>query len=134
MDIDIADEANNDVTDEEPRLYYANVEQFVTQMLAQQYRRPVDLAGRGNTFTWCSKWWLHAEAVSRLTALWRAWEASRLDPTTGMIIWWRDHVDATMRVLFAQDGPFAGCTPREHKPTTIPLPLIAPPAGLFDLD
>ncbi|MGV0111135.1 DUF4913 domain-containing protein [Arthrobacter sp. CP30] len=32
-------------------------------------------------------------AVSRLNALWRAWETLRLDPGTGMSDWWRIHAD-----------------------------------------
>ena len=57
--------------------------EFVTEHLAYQYRRDIDLAGRATTFTWCAQWWRHEEAVSRLTGLWRAWENLRTDPTTG---------------------------------------------------
>ncbi|WP_221186477.1 DUF4913 domain-containing protein [Terracoccus luteus] len=40
--------------------------------------------------------------------MWRAWEALRLDPATGMSVWWRDHADHHMTVLFSPEGPFAG--------------------------
>ncbi|WP_424348023.1 DUF4913 domain-containing protein [Kocuria sp. CH-021] len=116
----------------ERELVYANVAEFVTEHLAYQYRRDIDLAGRATTFTWCAQWWRHEEAVSRLTGLWRAWENLRTDPTTGLAVWWRDYADPTMRTLFDEKGPFHGCTPKTHGPKGIPLPLDPPPAGLFE--
>ncbi|MFJ4761680.1 DUF4913 domain-containing protein [Kocuria marina] len=118
--------------EEERELVFANVAQFVAEQLAYQYRRDIDLAGRPTTFTWCAQWWRHEEAVSRLTALWRAWESLRTDPTTGLAVWWRDYADPTMRALFDEKGPFYGCTPREHAPKGISLPLESPPEALFD--
>lgn len=116
----------------ERELVYANVAEFVTEHLAYQYRRDIDLAGRATTFTWCAQWWRHEEAVSRLTGLWRAWENLRTDPTTGLAVWWRDYADPAMRALFDEKGPFHGCTPREHSPKGIPLPLDPPPEELFE--
>ena len=126
-------EGNEDVEEQPPaELVYANVVEFVTEMLAPMYRRQLDPAGRSNTFTWCAQWWRHDEAVSRLTGLWRAWENLRLDPTTGLAVWWQNYADPTMRVLFEEKGPFHGCTPREHSPKGVPLTLEPPPEGLFD--
>ena len=126
-------EGNEDVEEQPPaELVYANVVEFVTEMLAPTYRRQLDPAGRSNTFTWCAQWWRHDEAVSRLTGLWRAWENLRLDPTTGLAVWWQNYADPTMRVLFEENGPFHGCTPREHRPKGVPLTLEPPPEGLFD--
>lgn len=115
----------------QPELFYANVEEFVTDLLSQQYRRPVDPSGRGTQWQWCASWWRHREAVSRLNALWRAWESLRLNPTVGMALWWRDYADPTMAALFSPSGPFYGCTPREHLPGSEPLPLTPAPEGLF---
>jgi hypothetical protein len=54
---------------EEPvALVYPTVEAFVREQLAPMYRRAVD----GGAMTWCPEWWRHAEAISRLEALWRA--------------------------------------------------------------
>ena len=126
-------EGNEDVEEQPPaELVYANVVEFVTEMLAPMYRRQLDPAGRSNTFTWCAQWWRHEEAVSRLTGLWRAWEQPRTDPSTGLAVWWRDYADPTMRVLFEEKGPFHGCTPRAHSPKGVPLALEPPPEGLFD--
>jgi hypothetical protein len=54
-------------------LFYASVEKFVREQLAPMYRRALD----GSHRTWCPERWRHAEAISRLEALWRAWEHLR---------------------------------------------------------
>jgi len=59
---------------------------------------------------WCSRWWEHAEAISRLEALWESWEKLRLEPGTGMATWWRDYADPHMAVLTDRNtGPFTKC-------------------------
>lgn len=69
---------------------------------------------------------------ARLDALWRAWEHLRLDPATGMAVWFRDHADHAMAVLLDPDGPFKGCSPTNGHSTRLePLPLDDPPDGLF---
>jgi hypothetical protein len=111
---------------EPPQLYYANVDEFVRDFLRHVYRRPVD----GRTVFWSPKWWQYDEAMNRLEAIWRAWEHLRLDPATGMSVWWRDHADPHMRVLMSPQGPFR----REVDVRTDgvdELPYTAPPAGLF---
>ena len=67
----------------------------------------------GGPIVWCASWWAHPAAVLRLSALWRAWEALRLEPATGMSNWWTLHFDPHMRVLLDADrGPFASCAAR----------------------
>jgi hypothetical protein len=120
-----ADEEDSDA----PELFYPNVAEFVSGKLATSYRRQLNVQGG---VTWCPQWWKHAEAISRLEALWRAWEFLRLDGTTGMSIWWRDHADHHMSVLLSTDGPFKGCTPDDgHRAKLAPLPCEEPPPGLF---
>jgi hypothetical protein len=115
--------------DEPPELYYPDVVTFVTEQLVPMYRRPLG----GPSVTWCPQWWRHAEAIARLEALWRAWEHLRLDPATGMSVWFRDHADHHMAVLLSSDGPFKGCKPKEgHGDRLESFPLEPPPAGLFD--
>ena len=76
------------------------------------YRRPL-----GGEYRWCAQWWRHAEAITRLTALWQSWEAMRLQPGTGMISWLRDHLDHQLPVLLGRGGPFAACSRgRAHRP------------------
>lgn len=117
--------------EEAPELYYPDVEAFVTAWLSTTYRRVVD----GPARTWCPRWWAHPEAVSRLEALWRAWEHLRLDPALGMSLWWREHADVHMPVLMSEEaGPFKGCTIERghHGSRLAPLVLEPAPEGFFD--
>ena len=112
--------------DTPPELYFGSVDQFVRGFLRHTYSRRINSR---TARVWAPDWWLYAEAVSRLESLWRAWEALRLDPATGLSVWWRDHADHHMSVLFDPEGPFAGvdstCAAGE------PLPCLEPPAALF---
>lgn len=110
-----------------PELYFANVGEFVGQWLRFVYRREVS---KGGEWRWSARWWQSEEAISRLDALWRAWEHLRLDPALGLSVWWRDHADHHMRVLMGADGPFrfSGLDLPERG---MPLPHEDPPAGLF---
>lgn len=114
-DLDTEDES------EELEPEFESVYQFVEEHLVHVYARHMQhKPGR----LWCPRWFVHAEAVSRLEALWRAYESLRLDPATGMSVWWRDHVDHHMRVLMAPDGPFEGCGGEAgHKRPAPPLPV-----------
>jgi len=109
--------------DEPPQLYYPDLLTFVREYLSPMYRR--SLSGQGAT--WCPEWWKHAEGITRLEALWRAWEYLRLDAHTGMSVWFRDHADHHMAVLLSADGPFKGCKPEGHGERLKPLPLMIPP-------
>lgn len=127
-DVDLEDE-DTDAGKEALEPYFPNVDVFVREFLAPTYRRSLE----GNHRVWCPDWWRHAEAINRLESLWRAWEHLRLDPATGMSVWWRDHADHHMPALLAADGPFKGCgSDRGHQPRTSALPTVAAPYGLFD--
>lgn len=131
-DVDLEEdlaEAGGNGAEETPELYFPNVNVFVREFLAPTYRRSLE----GSHRAWCAEWWRHAEAINRLESLWRAWEHLRLDPATGMSVWWRDHADHHMPALLAPDGPFKGCgSDRGHQPRTQALPSAAAPHGLFD--
>lgn len=113
-------------------LYYASVAEFVGEYLADLFHRRYAANERESEFQWCAQWWRHPEAVSRLDALWLAWEQMRLEGGTAMSAWWRDYADPTMRALFQSNGTFEGCTPDRHAPKGRALPVVQPPAGLFD--
>lgn len=102
--------------------FFGSVEDFVADYLSL-----VTEVRTGGPVVWCSSRWADPEAIARLTALWRAWEALRLEP--GMSNWWALHFDPHMRVLLdAEPGPFASCTRGPHhdgKPS--PLTLLEPP-------
>lgn len=110
----------------QPTLYYGSVDEFVREYLRHVYRRRIN----GRERVWAARWWEYDEAVIRLEALWRAWEHLRLDPGTGMSVWWRDHADYHMAVLMDERGPFADAEVT-HTKKGGPLPYEAPPPGLF---
>jgi hypothetical protein len=66
-------------TKEAPEPVYTAVEDWVTGYFLPMFRRTL-----GGEFRWCAQWWRHSEAISRLGALWHAWEVLRLPPGTGI--------------------------------------------------
>ncbi|MFI5838022.1 DUF4913 domain-containing protein [Micromonospora sp. NPDC051300] len=112
---------------------YRNVEAFVGDYLAYVVeRRLASRAGcRGELVPPVVG---HPEAISRLYALWRAWETLRVsDLQTGMSLWWRDHLDPHLSALTAEYGPFNRCNPTKHtEPRPLPVEL-APPEVLAQL-
>lgn len=118
-----------------PQLYFATVDDFVREFLVDHYARAIGTKKGPGVTIWAARWWKSREAVSRLTALWRAWEHLRLDPATGMSVWWLDHFDRHMRVLMdGEHGPFVELVKEnpEGQPRTLTaLPYEAPPAGMF---
>lgn len=108
--------------------FYPDVAAFVAGFLAPTYAR--EWTAMDREFKWCASWWLHTEAVVRLEALWRAWEALRLDPTLGPSTWLLHHGDPTMRELTKPHGTFHRCSPNTHQ-VWEPLPTQDPPVGMF---
>lgn len=105
-----------------PELVYGSAEEFLYEQLLPTYVRSVS----GKSAKWCIEWYFHPEAVSRVAALWRAWEHLRLDPATGMSVWWKDHADHHMRVLLDPQGPFYNCDMKEHREPELLEPRKAP--------
>ena len=118
--------ANGDGTPA-PQPVYSSVEEWVTSHFLPMFRRPL-----GGEYRWCAQWWRHAEAITRLTALWHTWEALRLQPGTGMATWLRDHLDHQLPVLLGRTGPFSMCSEDEH---IDPRQATAeqPPPGWWDV-
>ncbi|MBB2997559.1 DUF4913 domain-containing protein [Paeniglutamicibacter cryotolerans] len=111
---------------EKPSLIYGSAEEFLHLQLLPSYNRIID----SRNGKWCRQWYLHPEALSRVDALWQAWEHFRLVPATGMSVWWHDHADPHMAILLSQKGPFHACGPdRHHSPE--PFPCDYAPAGWF---
>ena len=118
-------------TEKDPQLYYGSVDEFVREYLRHVYRRRV--GGQTARAVWAARWWSYDEAVIRLEALWRAWEHLRLDPATGMSVWWRDHADHHMTMLLDPNGAFADApdVPENTNRRGEPLPYEPPPEGMF---
>jgi len=115
--------------DEAATPVFASVAVFVEQYVLPNWRH---LASRTNR--WCRGWWLHEEAVTRLEALWEAFEALRREPAPALSTWIRDHLDHHMAMLTREDGPFAQCNAGgEHQAQPL-LPVTEPPPGLFESD
>ncbi|MGO9957762.1 MAG: DUF4913 domain-containing protein [Solirubrobacteraceae bacterium] len=110
-----------------PETYFPSLLAWFEQWLRPVYRRSI----RGELREWCPEWWQHAEAISRLEALWRAWEALRLDPGTGLSVWWRDHADHHLAALLDADGPFKACGDGHLDDNPEMLPHTPPPPDLF---
>jgi Domain of unknown function (DUF4913) len=90
-------------------VYYA-LEDWLTGYFLPMFRRTL-----GGEYRWCHQWWEHGEAISRLTALWHAWEVLRLQPGTGIGTWYRDHLDHQLPILMGPRGPFYQCSETAHR-------------------
>lgn len=109
-----------------PGLHYRSVDEFVRGLVVPVFRRNV---GPRAEARWSARWWESAEAIMRLEAMWRSWEALRHDPATGVSDWLKDHADHHLAVLMSPAGPFARS--QDEAKATDPLPYTAPPDGLF---
>lgn len=101
---------------------FDDVDLFVAGIAQLLERRP-----NPSAVHWCARWWAHPEAMSRIYALWLAWEELRFG--TGPSDWWSHHLDRHLWVLTGHDGPFARCRPDEHRPA-VPYPAEPAPAAL----
>lgn len=54
----------------------------------------------------------------RIDALWRTWEAARLDSVAGISTWMLHHLDPHMTQLTSANGPFCACTQDDHTTPT----------------
>lgn len=105
---------------------YACLDDFVREFLARSCARRVD----GRTRVWSARWWDSPEAVLRLGGLWEAWEELSEAPG-GASLWFRDHADYHLAVLFSPDGPFES-SPDVRDSTNRrgdDLPCAPPPPG-----
>lgn len=112
----LADQAPVDTAEFLPQ--FPDLESWVNGFFVLTFRRP--------GIHWCAQWWDHPEAVLRLDALWRTWEAASLDPVSGVAAWTRDYLDPSLSVLFSADGPFGVCSADNHTCTPV-LPVAATP-------
>ena len=72
----------------EPELLYPDAPTWFEDYPSYVYRRDL---GRSATL-WCERWFDHPEAMTRIQALWRSWEAARQDDTmTGPATWLGQH-------------------------------------------
>jgi Domain of unknown function (DUF4913) len=131
---DPADSDDPDLVDDAPppvEPLFTDLDSFIRNYLAPVVERRLTV-GSAAGVNWCPCWWRHPEAISRLYALWRAWETLRVaDPDTGMSIWWRDHFDNHFAVMTGEYGPFNKCSPDRGHVDTVPLPTEPAPAEVL---
>ena len=122
---DVPDQA----PDEDPPPRYGTLDELVQEFLLEMLWTDVEVSSK----TWCPEWWRHPAAIVRLEALHRSFEHLRLDPTTGISVWLRDHADYHMGVLTDPNGPFKGCSPgKGHDGNRVRgIPSDPAPAGMF---
>ena len=107
--------------------FYGSLVEFVEEFFVVAFARTLG----GQTAAWCTHWWDHTEAILRLEALWRTFEAARLEPVAGMANWLGGQLDRHLPVLLSGTGPFGQCRPDAHRPPD-PLPVSPAPSGWFD--
>jgi hypothetical protein len=126
-----ADHAEHDAVgieeqEAQPSLYLT-LEAWVTGYFTPMFLHRVHANPR---LRWCHRWWDHAEAIARLTVLWRTWEAARWEPA-GKPAWWLD-LDHHLTILLGPDGPLRRCRttendrPGSHEPAALPAVTTAP--------
>jgi hypothetical protein len=118
------DEKNDRELEQQTR--YASVQEWVEGYFVQCYVRPL-----GGEWRWCPRWWDHAEAITRLEALWRSWEALIRDPALGMATWLTQYLDPQLPQLMGNRGPFARCSDERHE-SAKPMRTDPPPEGWWD--
>ena len=88
---------------------FVSLDDWVQTYFAPTFGRPL-----GGEHRWCPRWSGHVEAVERLDALWRSWEALRRDESLGMITWFTHYLDPQLAALLGRSGPFAQCSLDRH--------------------
>lgn len=113
---------------------YPNVHAWVNGWLLPSYRRQLTSTKR----KWDPNWWRYEEVGGALEALWQAWEHLRLQPGTGIAVFYRDYLYPIMDQLTSPDGPFWNY--HDSYPTvksnTIPKPweTTNPPGPMYRQD
>lgn len=95
---------------------YPSLDDWVHDYFAPTFGRSV-----GGELRWCAQWREHAEAIGRLEALWRSWEALRLDPALGMATWFTNYLDPLLSALLSRSGPFSQCSLDRHQALGLPV-------------
>jgi hypothetical protein len=109
-----------------PEPEFTELEDWLTEYFLPMFRRTL-----GGQYRWCRQWWRHGEAISRLNALWHAWEVLRTQPGTGIGTWYREHLDHQLPHLLGARGPFCQCSEETHREPREPAADPAPP-GWWD--
>ena len=92
--------------EEQVPLLYPDLPTFVEKYIAVIY----GLGPPVGTY-WCPKWWEHPPAAIRLDALWKSFEAGRVDGDGAWLASWLAYTaDPIMAWLQSDRGPFRECS------------------------
>lgn len=110
----VAPAAVQETAADEPENMYEDIYTFFSAELHPFYVRESPFLQEKDTekraLAWCPQWWLHIEAVTRVSALWHGWEKSRLESGAALSTWILDHADRHMERLLNPQGPFRYCS------------------------
>jgi len=118
----------------EPAPRFASLAIFVDEYVLPNW---IHKLGENYGGLWCARWWEHPEAVTRLEALWEAFEVMRLETPPALSTWLRDHFDVHMRALTMPAGVFFNCSIAKHNEqhqTNEPWRADPPPVGMFPVN
>ena len=93
-----------------PEPEFTELEDWLAEYFLPMFRRTL-----GGEYRWCRQWWRHGEAISRLTALWHAWEVLRIQPGTGIAHLVPRAPRPPAPVLLGARGPFYQCSEEAHR-------------------
>lgn len=114
---------------EGPVQRFASLPVFVVEYVVPNW---VHKLGESYGGRWCSQWWEHPEAVTRLSALWEAFEVMRNEPPPSLSTWIKDHLDAHMAALTQIHGVFHNCDVNRHvHESKEAWETGTPPEGMF---
>jgi hypothetical protein len=117
--------------DELPAPAFSRLQDFVETYFCVVINRKID-PQPGHGLAWDARWWRHQEVVSRLTALWWAFEDARAtaDDPASMSNWWIRHCDPHLRVLLdGENGPMSHANTAGTWLGHGGLEMAAPPEG-----
>lgn len=133
--------AETQESEDEPENMYEDIYTFFSSELHPFYIRESPFVQDKSTddtkrsLAWCPQWWLHVEAVSRISALWHGWEKSRLESGAALSTWILDHADRHMDRLLNPQGPFRYCSPKDgHTSKAVPFIVAEYPDFLTTTD
>jgi hypothetical protein len=92
----------------------ATLHAWVEEHIAPLVRKTTT-TGEGGGVRWCRRWWEHVDALTRVQALYLAFdELSHDESATWLSVYLRDHLDPHMATLTSPYGPFYACNPTKH--------------------
>ena len=94
-----------------PQTTWHDVEDWVVNIMQDTLERRAT-----NTRRWCPQWYKHPEVLTRFRILYEAYREVQSLDAVSYSLWFTEHLDRHLDVIFSEDGPFAACSPDRHSP------------------